>query len=64
MDQKLDYQTIAYIRHVIAGHLSNVIGGAEFITKEIGDPKERAKSILENARKIVSIIDDLKSASE
>lgn len=57
--EKLDYKTLAFLRHKIAGNLSNIAGSAEFILTDHKDPKQWAEIIKRDTRKLVDTLDEL-----
>ena len=53
----IDHETLLYVRHLIAGNLSNLIGLSDFIRR--GDNIDKYLSILdENSKSILSKLDN------
>ncbi len=61
---KLDYTTIAYIKHLFAGKLSNINGGAKMLVEgktHLSDGKSIAEIIYRDGKDIADILHELES---
>ena len=57
--EDLDYKTLAYLRHKIAGNLLNIRGAAALILEDHKDPKQWAEVIKKDATNLVNTLDEL-----
>ncbi len=64
---KIDYQTIAYVRHLLAGKFSNINLGAKMLIEgktKLSTGEDIADIIERNGKEVVSIIDNLLSKAK